>query len=211
MERAVDIEQPPPNLGAVVSTNLDALKALGTQNFFEPSARRRLVVLLTDGESRRFHTDEIAKALRSGPGVKLVIVHVWSADESVFTEDGKREQGYHVNPDSTARLREIASAVGGGSYGEGALGAAAGAVRTAVGTGPTLVQGRAERTRTLAPYVALLALLPLLFVLPRIGRRGLLSALRLFGETQARTGARWVRDQQRRRRHATEQPVTEAA
>ncbi len=45
------------------------------------------------------------------------------------------------------------------------------------------MQGHTERTRTLAPYVALLALLPLLLVLPRI-HRGLGAALRLFGETE---------------------------
>jgi hypothetical protein len=75
------------------------------------------------------------------------------------------------------------SATGGRSFGEGAVAGAAGAIQAAVGSGPTIVQGRTERTRTLAPYVALLALLPLLLVLPRVSR-GLVSALRRLAAEQ---------------------------
>jgi hypothetical protein len=45
MTRAVAVEQPPPTLNAVVATKTDAVGNLGTQNFFSPSARRRVVVL----------------------------------------------------------------------------------------------------------------------------------------------------------------------
>jgi hypothetical protein len=196
MQRALAIEQPPPLLSAVTSTNVGALGALGTQNYFGRSARHRLVVFLTDGESRGFDEGEVGKSLSAGPGVALVIVHVWSADESVF-DAGKREQGYHTNPDSGQSLDSLASATGGKVFGEHSLGGAARAARADLGSGPTVVMGRSERTRALAPYVALIALVPLLLVLPPLARRDLGSAMRLFGEEQLRRARRWLRGRRR--------------
>src|SRR5207247_8423161 len=117
MERAVGIEQPPPTLNAIVSTNLGGIQpnnntgvgALGTQNFFDRLARKRVVVLLTDGESRGFDAGPVAKQLGTNPGVRLVIIHVWSSDERVFGDDGKPEKGYHVIPTSRSLLDSLAS------------------------------------------------------------------------------------------------------
>jgi hypothetical protein len=189
MNRAVEIEQPPPTLDAVVATNISAIGALGTQNFFDapPAGRHRVVVFLTDGESRGFDPGPVARALAAGPGVDLVIVHVGSTHESVW--DGKtRERGFHADPASDERLASLASAAGGKVFGEGSTGAVTRAVEAAVGSGPTVVRGRTVKTRTLAPYAALLALVPLLLVLPRLKLRGLGSALRV--SAGARTSRR---------------------
>jgi hypothetical protein len=202
MNRAVDIEQPPPTLDAVVATNTSAVGSLGTQNFFSPSARHRVVVLLTDGESRGYDPGPVAQALASGPGTKLLIVHTWSPNDSVY--DGRqRETGYHVDPSSTAKLDALAQAAGGRVFGEGSTAAITKAARAALGSGPTTVEGRTVRTRTLAPFVALLALVPLLLVLPRLSLRGLASAFRVFGAGQLHRLGGWLR---RRRRS----PVTAA-
>jgi hypothetical protein len=180
MNRAVAIEQPPPTIDAVVATNLKAVGSLGTQNFFAPppTGRKRVVVLLTDGESRGFDPGPVGRALAAGPGVHLVIVHVGSSRDSVW-DGSTREGGFHADPSSGDRLESLASAADGKVFGEGSTGAATRAVRAAVGTGPTVVRGHTVKTRTLAPYVALLALVPLLLVLPRLRLRGLGSALRL--------------------------------
>ena len=62
---AVGIEQPPPaNVCDVIATSLAALGSLGTQNYFPPTARRRLVVALTDGESRPFDARQVASRSR---------------------------------------------------------------------------------------------------------------------------------------------------
>ncbi len=185
MNRAVGIEQPPPTISAVVATNIGAVGALGSQNFFAPppTGRRRLVVLLTDGESRGFDPGPVGQALARAPGVHLVVVRVGSTGESVW--DGKRrEQGYHDDPSAGDRLASLASAADGKVFSEGSVGAATSAVRAALGSGPTVVRGHTAKTRTLAPYVALLALLPLLLVLPRLRLRGLGAAFRLSAVTQ---------------------------
>ena len=183
LRNAIQIENPGPTTSNVLATSLDAVAALGNQNFFSPGIRRRLVVVLTDGESTGVHAQADAQALAAGPGVKLILIHVWSAAEHVFDSNGRAEEGYHVHLDSGALLSSLAQAAGGHVYGEHSIGSAARAAQAALGTGPTRVLGRTERTRTLAPYVALLALLPLLLVLRGTVRRGLSAALRdLAGE-----------------------------
>jgi hypothetical protein len=185
MERAIGIEQPPPTITAVVATNIAGIGALGTQNFFSPppAGKHRVVVLLTDGETRGFDPGPVAQALSARPGVHLVLVRVGSEGESIW-DGSRRESSYRPDPNAGARLASLAVATGTKVYDEGSAGAAARAIETAVGSGPTVVHGTEAKTRTLAPYVALLALLPLLLVLPRLRLRGLGAAFRLSAGTQ---------------------------
>ena len=168
--RAVAVGQPPPQETDVTATTLAALGALGTANFFPATATRRLVVVLTDGESRPFDVQQVARALAAGPGIHLLLVHVWAPGEAVY-DQGRLEQGYHEAPASGEALNSLAEAAGGAAFGEQALGAAIRTAKADLGTGPTIVRGRDVRTRTLAPYIALAALLPLLLLI-RLGRLG---------------------------------------
>src|SRR5262249_28734496 len=63
VEHAVAIESPPPRETAPRATSFGALVELASGNFFEPSAKRRLVVLLTDGESNATDPGAIAETL----------------------------------------------------------------------------------------------------------------------------------------------------
>jgi hypothetical protein len=182
---AVSLEQPPPASENVIATSLAALGALGTQNYFPPAAKRRLVVVLTDGESRAFDAGPVARALASGPGVRLVLVHVWATGEGVYV-GGRLEPGYREDPASQQALAALADASGGAWFGEQSLGSAIRAERADLGTGPTIAQGRSERVRTLAPYLVLLSFLPLLAVLGRAGVRGAGAAFGV-GRNRART------------------------
>jgi hypothetical protein len=160
---AVAIEQPPPSDVNVIATDLGNLNVLGTGDYFAPSVRKRLVVVLTDGESRPFDPVKLAHALATGPGIHLVLVHVWATGEQVY--DGSTpESAYHEDPTSGSALDSLAAATNGTAVGENQIGRAVRAAQADLGTGPTIVTGRTERTRTLAPYVALLALLPLLLL-----------------------------------------------
>lgn len=164
MRAAVLSEEPPPEDENVIATTLGALGALGTQNYFTPAAKVRLVVVLTDGESRPFDAGSVAHALGAGPGIKLVLVHISAAGELVY--DGSTpESGYREPPDSGQALSLLADAAGARVFSESSLGAAGRDERTLVGTGPTVVEGRTQTTRALAPYVLLLALLPLLLAM----------------------------------------------
>ena len=162
----IGIEQPPPQSIAVNATTLAPLADVATQGYYLPAARKRLLVVLTDGESQSFSAAAVARALRSGPGVSLVLVRFWAENERVFGSSGQPES-YRPDPESGAALEGLAAATGGRVFAEGDVGAATAFARSALGTGPTTARGRELRTTPLAPYVAAAALVPLLFVLRR--------------------------------------------
>jgi hypothetical protein len=168
--RSVAIEHPPPSTSGVVATSLAGLGALGTENFFAPSARKRVAVVLTDGESEAFDPAAVAHELGTGPGVRLVLVRVGSSGERIYS-GGRLDQAYHPEPGAGASLAALASATGGTVHGEEAVGGAIRSVRAALGSGPTVDVGSVERTVTLAPYVALLALVPLALLFIPLRRR----------------------------------------
>jgi hypothetical protein len=157
--RAVAIESPPPADTNVRATSFGNLGQIATGDFFAPTATRRVVVLLTDGESAPVDTAALARALPASRGYRFVAVRFWHADEAVYDADGRRETAYHADPLGRVVLDEAARALGGASYDEADLGGAAAALRRAVGSGPTAsVAATVERRTPLAPYLAGLAL-----------------------------------------------------
>jgi hypothetical protein len=154
--RAVRIESPPPHTTAPRATSYAALGEIASGNVFAPSATKRIVVLLTDGESEPVQTSDVARALS---GYRFLAVRFWGADESVYGADGQPEAGYRPDPSSASTLRDLAAALGGRSFDETRLRSAAAYLRSLAGSGPT-VAGAATTSRRypLAPYAALLAL-----------------------------------------------------
>jgi hypothetical protein len=172
-ERAVRIESPPPRSASVRATRYTALVNVAEGNVFAPRATRRIVVLLTDGESTSVNTGDLAGALPASRGYRFAAIRFWSAGESVFDADGQAEAGYRPDPTGAATLGETAAALGGRSFDEGDLDAAASYVRSLVGGGPTVRAAGTTRTReTLAPYAALAGLLCLLAALAPWPPRG---------------------------------------
>jgi hypothetical protein len=166
VDRALQIESPPPQQTAVRATSYSALSQIASGNAFSPDAKRRIVVLLTDGESRPVDTGTVEHAL-SGYGFEAV--RFWKADESVFDPDGTPEAAYRPDPSGRAVLDDLASSLGGRGFEESQLHPAAAYLRSLAGTGRTVPGAATQRRRLpLAPYVALLALALLLaFVAPR--------------------------------------------
>jgi len=161
VREAAQVGNPPPATNAVTATNLGALGALGSQSFFSPGVKHRVAVVLTDGESRPFDESATARALLRAPGVTLVLIRIGSGSEAVF--DGTTpESAYHPDPAAAATVATLAQAAHGKAYGEGELDQAAAAVRAALGAGATHPEGTTVTTRTLAPWFALAALVPLL-------------------------------------------------
>jgi hypothetical protein len=168
LRRSVGIEQPPPQAASVTATTYQALTNVVSGNFFEPHARRRVVVLLSDGESRPYDVTAVARSLGRAPGVDLVTVRLSKGNESIFDADGRREPAYHADPTGQATLRELADATGGKAFDESQLGAARSALRDLVGSGPTKSTSAVERQATpLAPYLALASLAPLALLFAR--------------------------------------------
>lgn len=195
INQAVQIEQPPPASSNIKATTFTVpLEYLASQNFFPATIHKRLAVILTDGESNPVDDGAVARALAAGPGIKVIFIHVWQPGEAVY--DGNTpEQGYHEDPNSGQILQTLAGAIDNGkSFDESSIGSAIGAMKADLGTtGPTILQGSVERTRTLAPFVALAALLPLLLIALRPVPRGLAAALLLFVQELFGLGRRLVR------------------
>jgi hypothetical protein len=169
LERAVTIEDPPPIAQAVRATNYGALDDIATGNYFEPRVTRRVIVLLTDGESNPFDPGALSRQLGVQEGYRFLSIRFWNANEAVFDANGRPEPAYHPDPTGRLLLGELAAALGGRSFEESQAGAAASYLRQIIGRGPT---GRARRVlgqHALAPYLAALALAILLAVTLPLG------------------------------------------
>jgi hypothetical protein len=162
VDRALEPERPAPSEPAIQATDFAALAAVPEANVFDTSARRRLLVVLTDGESRPFDAADVGGTLRAGR-IGLVLVHVGNTDERVFTR-GRAETNYAPDPLAGEALDALAGAAGGESVAEDDVGGAGRAARNYLGSGPTAERGRGERLIPLGPYLALLALVPLAFL-----------------------------------------------
>ena len=159
VRRAVAIESPGPRSQSVRATTYAALASIPAGNYFDPSAKRRLVVLLTDGESTPVDSAEIARTLSAARGYELVTVRIWQARESVFGGNGLPEPEYRPDPAGREILAGLAAAAGGRSFEESQLGAASSYLRRIAGHGPTVVSRGTSRNRVaLAPYLAAFAL-----------------------------------------------------
>lgn len=170
---SVGIEDPPPRDVNPVATTFDALSALATQGFFPDSAHRRVVLLLTDGESAAFDAGGVASALRDH-GVRLAVVRVGGAGERVFGPNGKPESAYRADPAGARRaVASLASALG-----EPAAPDPVAFARRALGSGPTVAVGVRPHTYALAPLAVLLAVaLALALAFENLGQtRATLSA-----------------------------------
>jgi hypothetical protein len=177
LERAIDIERPPPGSSFIAvdqpslrnATNLASLAAVASQRFYSRTARHRLLVVLTDGESSRVSASALGRRLR-GAAIETVFIHFWAPDERVFS-NGRPEPEYRSNPAARSILDRLAVATQGSVFDEDDLGAAGQRAREVVGDGPVRVEtDERRRTLALAPYLAAAALVPLALLLWRRDR-----------------------------------------
>jgi hypothetical protein len=165
LERAVRVENPPPAAYATLATQLGSLRGIPEHSYFPPSARKRVVVVLTDGESEMPEGD-LAAAFEREPRIRTVFVRIWDADEAIY-ETGIAEGGYSPDPRGEAITARAAELVGGTVVPESDPGSLLEAVRGAVGTGETVARSESSGRLALMPWVTLAALVPLAFVLLR--------------------------------------------
>lgn len=164
LRESMGIERPGPtvSLSAVPTTTLDSLASIPRLNYFSPTARKRLLVVLTDGETRPLEQDLAAPYARQ-PRIATLLVRIGEAGERVFTA-GVAEDAYQPPEGAAAALDQVASQVEGRVVAAEAVVAAA---REALGTGPTRQRIIEGERRALMPWVALAAVLPLGLVLLR--------------------------------------------
>jgi hypothetical protein len=152
-------------LGGSIATSIDAIGAAGRLNYFPPTAEKRVIVVLTDGESLE-QTRDLGAELSKEPRVHPILVHTWRDGEKVFT-NGIPEAEYVQDAGSRALLEGVAVETDGELLSESEAGSLASRVQAAIGAGPTIDREQEGERRALMPYVTLLVLLPLGFVLLR--------------------------------------------
>lgn len=162
LSRSIDVGSAGSSGSDVLSTDLNALDVFARQDLFSPEARRRLVVVLTDGESERV---EPGLAALDREGIRTLFVHVWGAEESIFLPSGAEPQ-YRPDPTSERTLAQAAALVDGAVFDENDLSAAAARARHELGDGPTRPRKQRDLI-ALMPYVTLVAVVPLALVLRR--------------------------------------------
>jgi hypothetical protein len=169
LRKSVDIERPPPNgVYSTQATTFEVLADIPEQRYFSPTAKKRLLVVLTDGESRPFGAG-LGRAFGAKPPIETVFVRFWGKDERIY-ETGVAEGGYVPDPGSAAALQRAASLVGGRTFSEADVQAAGDAIVEAVGTGKTGKRTISGARLALMPWLTLATLLPLGFLLWRRNR-----------------------------------------
>ncbi len=157
-------DSPPPRETARVATSFSALAALARAGFFTKTQTHRALLLVTDGESRAFGGTALARSLAASPRVHLVVVRVGGGGDRLHGADGRPAGVYRPDPGGARQaIAQLVSATGGRSV-AGPAGAAA-ALQDALGSGPTTRIASEPEVRALAPYIALLGLIPLLALL----------------------------------------------
>jgi hypothetical protein len=158
--QSLAIERPPPGVSPDTrSTSFAGLASIAYDNYFSAPTRRRLVVVLTDGESRPFSVRQTARAFPSRL-YRVLVLSFWNGKERVWRLDGSAEQ-YRPDRGSTTDVGRLARATGGGVYDESALGNAAAAAREFLGRGPSRKIGTERKPVALAPWLLGGALIPL--------------------------------------------------
>ena len=170
LARSLGIEKPPPrSVLATSATRLEALASIRTQRYFAPSSRKRLLLVLTDGETQPLIGARLGSLFRRPPLVEVVFVQFWHRDERVYLR-GVPEPQYRADPAASFVLDRLARSVSGSSYEEAELDGAVSDARGRVGSGQTVVRREAAGRTPLAPHLAAVALAPLALLLVRRDR-----------------------------------------
>lgn len=166
LEQAVDVEQPPPSdVYLTEATNLNVLTSLPELNYFTPAAKKRVVIVLTDGESQPLESS-LGPPFEKPPRIHMIYVRVGNGGERIYT-GGTPEAAYKPSSKAADDLAQAAALTGGEVFDEDQVGQIVSAVRSAIGQGPTVQKRHEGGRRPLMPYLTALALLPLAIVLLR--------------------------------------------
>jgi hypothetical protein len=162
VEQSVAINEPPPSQQySTRATTFAALVPLVESHFFSQGVQRRLLIVLTDGESTK--VSPLLK-LTLHRRVTPVFIHVWEPGEKIYSK-GRADRRYVADPTSAKALDDLAEIVGSThAYDEKNFSAAAHAARNAVGRASTQAHIDAYARISLAPWFILGGVLPLGFL-----------------------------------------------
>jgi len=166
LDESLAIDRPTSSLayGDAVGTKLGALSDLVAANYFSPGAKRRVAVVFTDGETLPENISALPMLFAEG-NVKVLFVQYWDRDERIYDAEGALNPAYAPEPALTTPLTTLAKVLASHAYEAGRTGDVAAAIEAAIGDGPTTTRGRELGTRLLTPYLVLVSVLPLAFLL----------------------------------------------
>ena len=166
VDQAVAVDEPPPSqVYSDRATTFAALVPLTESHFYSQGVQRRLLIVLTDGESSQVSP---LLNLTLHRRVPTVLVHVWAPGERIFSSRGRPDPKYVSDPRSWNALNALASATGGThAFDEHDVGAIVQAARDVVGRASTRTHIAAYARIPLAPWFVLAGILPLAFLLWR--------------------------------------------
>jgi hypothetical protein len=167
VEQAIGARRPAPGARERNATAMQTLGDLASNGFYRPSARRRVAVVFTDGETQPLDAAVLASRLRNG-SVHLLVVRLWSTADRVYDARG-RDAGYRPDPRSAQQLASLRAA-GVPVLPERDATRAPRIIRRWLGSGPTAASRRETELVPLAPGAILAALVPLCFVFARSRR-----------------------------------------
>jgi uncharacterized protein (DUF58 family) len=166
LDESIGIERPPPAyFYTTQATTLGELQVVPTRSFFSPTAKKRALIVLTDGETRETGP-RFARAFRRGPHVETFFMRFWNGDERIY-ESGIAEAGFKPDPRVAAGLDRAAEKIGARVYEEGDESGLVSATKAYLADGPTRPLEREGEKLALMPFATALAGLPLLLVLRR--------------------------------------------
>jgi hypothetical protein len=161
LDQSYGVQRPPPALDTDRwVTSFDKLSEVAVRRFFAPSVRKRLVVVLSDAETRPFDAVGVLRTLRQAH-VTPIVVRFWRPGERIPGDSYRATQQHEL-----ADLR----ASGWPAYPETAFGRVVARIQQTLGTGPVAQVGYQRRDTSIAPIVALAALAPFLLVLAPAGQ-----------------------------------------
>jgi hypothetical protein len=165
LDGAFAVEKPPPAFDADRwVTSFDPLKQTALRRFFSPAARKRVVIVLSDAETRPFDARGVLRQLERH-GTTPIVVRFWHPGERIFGADGTPTSYHSTQPGELGVL----AAAGWKTFDEDAFGAVVRAIRTTIGSGPVARVGYEQRQESIAPVFVLAALAPLLLLVAPAG------------------------------------------
>jgi hypothetical protein len=166
LDKTLSIESPgPSSYFSTRATALDTLTDAPELNYFPGTTKKRVLVVLTDGETRPVTTD-LAGPFSKKPKIEVLFVRLWDENERIYIA-GVPEVGYTPDSTSEAALAGVVEAVDGEVFGEAQASELPGRIRDLVGEGPTATREHEGERRALMPWITLLAVFPLAYVLRR--------------------------------------------
>jgi hypothetical protein len=166
LEDALTIGQPPPRGYDDVGTLFESLDTLGSGTFYSPTAKHRVAIVLTDGESRQFDSGLLREALGAGPPIDFVVMRFGSSRDRVW-RGATPAKDYRPMEASAARTEQLVRATDGKEASAGDIDGVVRTVRSEVGNGPEIEQGQLLRVIGLGKWFALASLVPLSYLLWR--------------------------------------------